>query len=141
MRNLKAIEKEINRLIAYLSNKHNIIAFYIFGSFGTEHKKESSDIDFAVLYSQNTSLKEDLILEVKISEIFNRDDIDIINLNKSPINLQHSIIYTGDLLYCSDPIQLSDFKEKVFKFYGDYGITLKFFYDDYLKGMIENVHR
>jgi predicted nucleotidyltransferase len=140
MRNLKAIEKEINKLISYFSNKHYIIASYIFGSFGTEHKKESSDIDFAVLYTQDITLKEEITLEVKISEIFKRDDIDIVNLNKAPINLQHSIIYTGDLLYCSDPIKLSDFKEKVFKNYGDYGITLKFFYDDYLKGVMGNVH-
>ncbi len=61
-------------------------------------------------------------------------DIDVVNLNKAPINLQHRVIYTGDLLYCRDKIKLADFKEKVFKLYGDYGITLKFFYEDYLKG-------
>ncbi len=133
MRNLKNVEKEINELILYLSKNSNVIAFFIFGSFGTQYQNQNSDIDFAILYDKDVTLKEELMLEVKISEIFKRDDIDVVNLNKAPINLQHRVIYTGDLLYCSDKIKLADFKEKVFKFYGDYGITLKFFYEDYLK--------
>lgn len=42
----------------------------------------------------------------------------------------------GELLYCSDNLKLSNFKEHVFNIYGDYGITLKFLYDDYIEGMI-----
>ena len=137
MRNLKNVEKEIDELKLYLSKNSNVIAFFIFGSFGTQYQNQNSDIDFAILYDKNVTLKEELMLEVKISEIFKRDDIDVVNLNKAPINLQHRVIYTGDLLYCSDKIKLADFKEKVFKLYGDYGITLKFFYEDYLKGLIE----
>ena len=133
MRNLKNVEKEINELILYLSKNSNVIAFFIFGSFGTQYQNQNSDIDFAILYDKDVTLKEELMLEVKISEIFKRDDIDVVNLNKAPINLQHRVIYTGDLLYCRDKIKLADFKERVFKFYGDYGITLKFFYEDYLK--------
>ena len=135
MRDLKGIEKELEELKVYLSYDLNIIALYIFGSYGTEEQDERSDIDFAVLYDRNVSLEEELELEVKISDIFQRDDIDVINLNKAPINLQHNVIYTGDLIYCSDEVKLADFKEKVFNIYGDYGITLKFFHDDYLKGM------
>ncbi len=137
MRNLKNVEKEIDELILYLSKNSNVIAFFIFGSFGTQYQNQNSDIDFAILYDKDVTLKEELMLEVKISEIFKRDDIDVVNLNKAPINLQHRVIYTGDLLYCRDKIKLADFKERVFKFYGDYGITLKFFYEDYLKGLIE----
>ena len=133
MRNLKNVEKEIDELILYLSKNSNVIAFFIFGSFGTQYQNQNSDIDFAILYDKDVTFKEELMLELKISEIFKRDDIDVVNLNKAPINLQHRVIYTGDLLYCSDKIKLADFKEKVFKFYGDYGITLKFFYEDYLK--------
>lgn len=39
----------------------------------------------------------------------------------------HQVLYTGELLYCSDEIALADFKEKVFKIYGDYGLVLKYF--------------
>ena len=135
MRDLKGIEKELEELKVYLSYDLNIIALYIFGSYGTEEQDERSDIDFAVLYDRNVSLEEELELEVKISDIFQRDDIDVINLNKAPISLQHNVIYTGDLIYCSGEVKLADFKEKVFNIYGDYGITLKFFHDDYLKGL------
>jgi len=127
MRDLKGIEKELEELKVYLSYDLNIIALYIFGSYGTEEQDERSDIDFAVLYDRNVSLEEELELEVKISDIFQRDDIDVINLNKAPINLQHNVIYTGDLIYCSDEVKLADFKEKVSTSTATTGLQLKFF--------------
>ncbi|NLW41296.1 MAG: nucleotidyltransferase domain-containing protein [Tissierellia bacterium] len=137
MRNLVSIEEELEKLKAYLSEDDRIIALYIFGSFGTEYERESSDIDFAILYDGTISLEEELMLEVEISEIFNKHEIDLVNLNKVPLSLQHKVIYTGELLYCSNFLKLSNFKEMVFKLYGDYGITLKFFYDDYIRGMVK----
>lgn len=136
MRDLSGISEELNILNLYLTNKQNIVAFYIFGSYGTKYQNTKSDIDFAALYDGITSLQEELMLEVKLSDIFKRDDIDVVNLNKAHIALQHNVLYTGELLYCSDNLKLSNFKEHVFNIYGDYGITLKFLYDDYIEGMI-----
>ena len=45
-----------------------------------------------------------------------------------------SSIVCGELLYCSDEIALADYKEKVFNIYGDYGLILKKFYDDFAEG-------
>ncbi|WKV10282.1 nucleotidyltransferase domain-containing protein [Thermoanaerobacterium sp. CMT5567-10] len=137
MRNLTNIKKQIDLLVDYVKENHNILALYIFGSYGTEYQNENSDIDFAVLYERMPSLNDELSLEVKFSEILGTDDIDLINLNKASLEFKHKVIYTGDLLYCRDYLKLADFKENVFKFYGDYGITMKFFYDDYLKGLNE----
>jgi predicted nucleotidyltransferase len=139
MRNLKGIEDKLNLLFDNLKNKPNIVALYIFGSYGTEYQNEHSDIDFAVLYNIVPNLNDELILEVEFSEIFETDNIDIVNLNCASLEFQHKVIYTGDLLYCKDELKLADFKEYVFKYYGDYGITMKLFYDDYLKGLIKNV--
>ncbi|WP_026486308.1 type VII toxin-antitoxin system MntA family adenylyltransferase antitoxin [Caldanaerobius polysaccharolyticus] len=138
MRNLSLIQNEISAINSCLQKNPNIIALYIFGSYGTAYYNKFSDIDFAVLYDKIPTLDEELALEIYISDILKRDDVDVVNLNKAPINLKHNVIYTGDLLYCKDDIKLADFKEYVFNVYGDYGITLKYFYDDYIKGLSKN---
>jgi len=89
------------------------------------------------LYKDRPSLFEELEIESDISQIFHRDDIDVVNLNKAPIDMSHQVLYTGDLLFCRDEILLADFKEKVFNIYGDYGIVLKKFYDDFQEGLRE----
>jgi len=136
-RNLNNVKAKIKKLIAYIEEKENIIALYIFGSFGTPNQNLSSDMDFAVLFKDSPSLLNELELESDICQILERDDVDIVNLNKAPIDISHQVLYTGDLLFCRDEILLADFKEKVFNIYGDYGIVLKKFYDDYLEGMRE----
>jgi hypothetical protein len=45
------------------------------------------------------------------------------------------VLSIGSLLYCNNEIALADFKEKVLTIYGDYGIALKKFYDDYMGGL------
>ena len=136
-RNLKVIETKIQRLKSYAEKNENIVAVYIFGSYGTKHQHFSSDMDFAVLFKESVTLFEELEIESDISQIFERDDIDLVNLNKAAIDISYQVLYTGDLLFCRDEILLADFKEKVFNIYGDYGIVLKKFYDDYLEGMRE----
>ncbi|WP_422446105.1 type VII toxin-antitoxin system MntA family adenylyltransferase antitoxin [Thermoanaerobacterium sp. DL9XJH110] len=126
---------QIEELKKYISRNKNILALYIFGSIGTDHESITSDIDLAILFQNNPLLFEELEIESNISQIFERDDIDLVNLNKAPIDICHQVLYTGELLYCSDEITLADFKERVFNIYGDYGITLKNFYDDYMKGL------
>lgn len=134
---LHRIKGQIEKLVDYARCNKNIIALYIFGSFGTKSERPDSDIDLAILFKNNPSLFEELEIESDISQIFGRDDIDLVNLNKAPIDMCHQVLYTGDLLYCVDEIALADFKERVFNIYGDYGIVLKKFYDDYLKGLNE----
>jgi predicted nucleotidyltransferase len=136
-RNLKVIETKIQRLKSYAEKNENIVAVYIFGSYGTKHQHFSSDMDFAVLFKESVTLFEELEIESDISQIFERDDIELVNLNKAAIDISHQVLYTGDLLFCRDEILLADFKEKVFNIYGDYGIVLKKFYDDYQEGLRE----
>jgi len=136
-RSLENIKDKIQELIAYIKQNENIIALYIFGSYGTEYQHATSDVDFAILFGTSPTLFKELEIESDICQIFERDDIDVVNLNKSPIDISHQVLYTGDLLFCRDEILLADFKEKVLNIYGDYGIVLKKFYDDFQEGLSE----
>ncbi|MDN5332310.1 MAG: uncharacterized protein PWP45_1535 [Tepidanaerobacteraceae bacterium] len=82
---LHRIKEQIEKVVNYARCNKNIIALYIFGSFGTEKERPTSDIDLAMLFRNNPSLSEELKIESDISQIFGRDDIDIVNLNKAPI--------------------------------------------------------
>lgn len=137
-RNLESIQSEIRDLVSYVERNENVIALYIFGSFGTSLQNERSDIDLAVLFKNTPPFFDELGMESDISQIFGSDDIDIVNLNKASIDISHQVVYTGELLYCKDEIELADFKERVFNIYGDFGIILKKYYDDYQEGLRED---
>ncbi len=136
-RSLENIKDKIQELITYIKQNENIVALYIFGSYGTEYQRATSDVDFAILFEASPTLFKELEIESDICQIFERDDIDVVNLNKAPIDIRHQVLYTGDLLFCRDEILLADFKEKVLNIYGDYGIVLKKFYDDFQEGLSE----
>lgn len=137
MRNLKSIEERIEKVRGFCQKREEIIALYIFGSYGTYEQPPLSDIDLAILYRSIPKIEEELDFEVKISEIFERDDIDIVILNKAPIDIQIEVLSKGEIIYCSDELLLTEFKERVFYQYGDYEPILREFYKDVLKG-IEN---
>lgn len=132
MRNLEKIKDEIDRLILYGEGKGIVVAIYIFGSFGTEYENEFSDIDIGILYSSDLNLREELLIESDICKIFGRDDIDVINLNKAPIDLQFEVISKGELVYCKDDSLLTDFIERVLDIYQDYSFFLERFYQEML---------
>lgn len=134
MRNLDKIKVEIESLVSYGEKQEYILAIYLFGSFGTEYERALSDIDIAILYDTYVTLEEELSIECDICKIFSRDDIDIVNLNKVPVDLQFEIISTGELIYCEDKLLVADFIENVINFYQDYSYTLKSIYRDMIEG-------
>lgn len=134
---LDNIKGEIQALICHIKRNDNIVALYIFGSYGTKFQDPNSDLDFAILFKHNVSLFEELEIESVINQIFGQDDIDLVNLNKSPIDMTFEVLYTGHLLFCNDELFLADFRERSINFYGDYGIALKKFYNDFREGLIK----
>jgi hypothetical protein len=48
------------------------------------------------------------------------DDINVLCLNDVDVMLQFRVIETGRLIFQRDPVALSDFREYVFKIYGDF---------------------
>lgn len=135
MRNLSKIQDKINRLKIFCEKNPNILALFIFGSFGTEEELFQSDIDFAILYYKNIPLIEHLNVAVEFVKILEREDVDVLNLNEAPIDIKMRVISEGELIYCSNEIKLSDFKEKVFDLYADYEPVLRKFYEDYIEGI------
>lgn len=108
-----------------------IAAVFLFGSYGTEFQNSLSDIDFAFYFSRNVDLKFEADLLGEISDVLNTDRIDLVNLNKAPLNLQFKAVAQGNIIYESDFITTCDYIENILKRYHDFAIDLEHFYRDY----------
>jgi len=137
MRNLLPLKEEIDSLKGFLDASDNVVAAYIFGSFGTEKQTPISDIDIAVLFGNKISLMEELNYAAEISSILHREDVDVINLNSAPVHIQHQVLYSGEKIYETDIDKVQDFVENVLEVYHDYEFILKKFRDDYQQGLAE----
>ena len=128
---------QLNAMVDYIKNRGDILAFFIYGSYGTKYQTIFSDVDLAVLPRPGATFdfRSELSAAAELSLIGKSDDINLINLNKVPVTLQMEVLETGKLLYCADKLLLSDFIESVMLRYCDFEPDLRSFYQDYDYGL------
>ncbi|HHY38413.1 MAG TPA: nucleotidyltransferase domain-containing protein [Clostridia bacterium] len=114
------IDSSFPLLVDYFEKQADILAVYLYGSYGTEFQTPLSDVDIAVLFHSKPDFERLLDIQGHISDICRNDDINVLVLNEAPVMLQFKVIMTGRLLYERERNKLSDFLEHVFKLYGDF---------------------
>lgn len=138
MTNKRNLSKIAPKLIAYFQNEPAIISAFIFGSFGTKQQTPLSDLDIGVLYDCNIPVMEVLKQTADISSLLALEKIDLINLNKAPVYLQHEILYKGDQIFDKIPERTQDFIENVLEIFHDYRGILKKYREDLREGLMED---
>lgn len=128
----------VQKLIEYFNKEPSVISVYLFGSFGTELQTPLSDLDLGVLYDGNVPVMEELKQAAEISSLLSLEKIDLINLNKAPVHLQHEILYRGEQIFNRIPERTEDFVENVLEIYHDYQGILKKYRDDLKEGLLED---
>lgn len=123
MRKIDPVELETWR--AFFQGRPEVAAVYIFGSYGTEFQHAQSDIDLGIVYTRLVNLSDELALDADLSLYLQHDHIDLVNLDRAPIALQHRALAEGLLVYEGDYLKTSDFIEHVNKYYPDYAIKYK----------------
>ena len=108
----------------------------LFGSYGTEQQDADSDLDFAVLFNTEVNIYVEMRLLSGLSELLGVENVDLVNLNKASIVVQHEAL-AGKLIYEKDPVITSDYFEKVIKYYCDYAPVLNKFDREFLEKRIE----
>ena len=92
------IEKAI---VSYFEGSDSdIVAVYLFGSFGRGEARASSDVDLGVLYAQPppaTLASAGFDIGADLSERLGRA-VDVITMNRAPVDLVHRILRDGRLL-------------------------------------------
>ena len=120
------LEEKINDLTSFFNSCDFIATVYLFGSYGTElYDPDRSDIDLAIIFNRNLTLKEELQIDAQISLILKSDNIDVVNLNKARVDISYRVLATGKIIYEKDKIITADFVENTLKHYFDHGIALE----------------
>jgi predicted nucleotidyltransferase len=121
----------IPAMIDRISRDSEVVAVLAFGSLAAGELKPLSDLDFGVLVSKQIDKEKrfDKHLELigLFTEIFQTEEVDLVLLNDAPMRFSHKIIASGELLYCADRSELTDFIEKTVKGHLDF----KFFRDEF----------
>lgn len=122
---LKDIEK-------YFNKRADIVAAFLFGSYGTQYQTPLSDVDIAVLFipGEAINLETELAIMGDLADITGEDDINVVVLNKAPLTVQFEVLKTGKVLVNKE-LYLEDFHEYVCKRYADFKIDLDQFNADY----------
>lgn len=133
------IEPQIGALVRYLEAQDDILAAYLYGSYGTAHQTALSDVDLALLFyrERRPDLRRLLSLEADIASICGEDDVNVLVLNDADVILQHRVLETGRPLLEKDPVAVSDFRERVFVIHGDFEPFYRAFCRDYDRALRE----
>ena len=113
---------ETERILNYFTKRPEVMALYIFGSFDTPFERADSDIDIAVLVSNENKKELDILKDeyYYASPSFSMRTIDIVTLNAAPTYLKHRILKTGRILIDKNPSLRKEFTARVVQEYFDY---------------------
>ena len=125
---------EINIGSSYLTKfkELNIAIIYLFGSFAEDKTMPFSDIDIGILLTQEAIADPNIDIgeiynEVYdiLTDIFSSKHLDIVFLQKAPLELRFDVITHGQILYESSHEASLDFEEKTMILYADFKPLLK----------------
>jgi predicted nucleotidyltransferase len=94
-----------------------IVALYLFGSRGRHEETEHSDIDVGVLWRQEQTLHDVLLLEDTLHQRLGLD-VDVVDAGKASAFLALDII-RGERVYCTDLDRCDEFELYVMRRAGD----------------------
>lgn len=89
-----------------------VLAIYVFGSFGTKYERKDSDVDLAVLSNQKINAVALWNIAQEIAIEIDRD-VDLIDITTASTIFRHQIVATGTRFFCKD-IKRCDFIESIY---------------------------
>lgn len=112
-----------------------IILVYLFGSQASGNAGPISDIDLGILVDHHQdSLELQTGLAHEIVRRIGTDRVDVVLLNRAPIELAFTVISAGQLLYQRSPFEKVEYEATVMSRYYDFLPVLRAQYQDILQG-------
>jgi uncharacterized protein len=125
----------IEELKAKIPEIPGISLVYLFGSRITGNIGPMSDYDLAVLVEKYDDYERVLAeLSHAAAVVFNTDRIDVVPLNRAPVELAYAVIAQGECIYQKDNPTRVEYEAKVLSMYGDYLPVLRAQREDILRG-------
>lgn len=124
---------QLGEMARYCEAQPDILALYLYGSYGTPYQTPLSDVDLAVLSVPGArwDLHRELEIQAELGRIGGNDDINVVNLRTVPVTLQFRVLQTGKALYVRDPALVADFAAAVILRHADFAPDLAAFYRDW----------
>jgi predicted nucleotidyltransferase len=124
-----------DKLPDILSDLKEISLIYLFGSRVEDHLGPMSDYDLGVLIDRTADERQvHARLTHELARAVGTDRIDVVLLNRAPIELAYAIIDQGKVLYQRDVAARVEYEAQVMSRYGDYLPVLRAQRDDILRG-------
>jgi len=121
----------------YFSSQQDVIAAYLFGSWVAGKARPDSDVDTAVLLSEEDGVvrfERRLRLMSEVSDVCGRE-ADVVVLNDAPPLLQDQVLRHGRLIFERDRRSRVEFEVRAGKVYAD----LKPMYDFHTRDLLQKI--
>ena len=86
----------------YFEGRKDISLVYIFGSYSTGMVTPISDVDIAYLPAADFDFHTEMSLELDVVRILHTEEVDCINLCKSPHGIRYKVVTKGKIILCQD---------------------------------------
>jgi len=130
VRDRTTLDKVATALRGYLATQSDVVAGYVFGSAAQGRARLGSDVDVAVLLSDEldgeTRFMRRLRLGAEVEDIIGRRT-DLVVLNDAPPLLQHQVLKHGRLIFERDRRARVEFEVRAGKIYADLKPMRRFF--------------
>jgi predicted nucleotidyltransferase len=124
-----------DKLPDILTGLKEICLVYLFGSRIEGHLGPMSDYDLGVLIDRSADAGQvHARLTHELVRALQTDRVDVVVLNRAPIELAYAIIAQGKVLYQRDGALRVEYEAQVLNRYGDYLPVLRAQRDDILRG-------
>jgi predicted nucleotidyltransferase len=139
--NVQTLKDDLSIIMAGLSGVRLV---YLFGSQIEGSLGPMSDYDLGLLVEHGADGQRiQARLTHELANALQTDCVDVVLLNRAPIELAYAIIAQGKLLYERDVAARVEYEAQVLTRYGDYLPVLRAQRDDILRGdeYVHRVHR
>ncbi len=97
----------IDQVVAVITNSYpEVVLAYLFGSQARGIANRLSDVDIAVLVRENRTAEQCLNTQIclmqDLTAALERNDVDVVILNRAKLPLRHQVLRYGQLIYCID---------------------------------------
>jgi len=104
------IARRLRQFFAEEAARQPVLLAYLFGSRAAGTEKRGSDFDFALLLGEGVPSDECYVLAHRLAEHLETDQVDLVVLNRAPIELRYNVVATGHLLYEANPAARAEFE-------------------------------
>jgi predicted nucleotidyltransferase len=103
-----------------LNHTPQVQTVYLFGSYGTEDERPSSDVDIALLLPHEEAKAAGSLLlgelHLALAELLGKE-VDLVNLRQVSTVFQKEIVMTGQQIFCTDAYAAAEFEMLTLSYY------------------------